>query len=304
MKYGGTLGYFAREAATDLWKRRTIHAISIATIAATLYILGLFLLLMANLASTVSSWAQENRLSVYLAEAASDADRARIAAPLVKHPAVRTVESVSKDEALARFRREFPDLADLALGLDENPFPASLEVTLKDEAADPAAVEALASTLRAEPGVETVRYDLLWVRRVRALLSMIAWAGAGLGVILLGAAVIIISGVIRLNVHARREEIEILRLVGATRAFIRGPFLVEGAFQGTAASLVAITLLVGTWLAASTSARVRNDLLLSLLTGSFTPLWTPAALLAVGLVVGIAGSALSVRRVASASSHA
>lgn len=297
MRIRRALGYFFREAASDLWKRRTVNLISISTIGATLYVVGLFLVMMANLGRVVSSWAEENRISVYLADEVTEADRTRISEKIAGEQAVKTVHLVGKEEALASFRQDFPDLADLAGGLDANPLPASFEITLKKEAADPAAVEALASDLRKEAGVEGVRYDIAWVRRVRTLLTVLGWGGAILGTILMGAAVITISGVVRLNVMGRREEIEILRLVGATRRFIRGPFLVEGAFQGLAASVLAILLIVATWVFALSSSWVRNDMLLSVLTGSFMPLWTPAALMGVGLAVGLTGSLISVRRV-------
>jgi len=137
---------------------------------------------------------------------------------------------------------------------------------------------------------------MLWVQRIRAMLKVIGWGGGVLGTILLLAAVITISGVIRLNVLARREEIEILQLVGATRGFIRGPFVAEGAFQGIAASLVALAMIMGTWIAVSQSSFVRNDVLLQAISGRFLPLWAPPALIAAGLAIGLVGSLFSVRR--------
>ena len=135
------------------------------------------------------------------------------------------------------------------------------------------------------------------MRRVRALLRILGTGGAVLGSILIAAAVLTIYGVIRLNVLARREEIEILRLVGATRGFIRGPFLVEGAFQGAAASLLALSMLVGTWLYLTSRGQIKSDLLLQALVGRFLPFWAPPALVGLGLTVGLVGSLFSVRRV-------
>lgn len=289
--------YFLREAAADLWKRRTVNLISIGTIGASLYIVGLFILLVTNTGRLIASWAEENRISVYLSDTMTEDARARLTRRIVDDPAVASHTLVSKDEALERFRKEFPDLADLALGLDANPLPVSMEVTIKKETAAAATVEALAASLAKEAGVEGVRYDLAWVKRVRTLLRVLGTGGAVLGGILIAAAVITIYGVIRLNVLARREEIEILRLVGATRGFIRGPFLVEGAFQGVAASLLALGLIAATWLYLSSSGPVRGDLLLQALVGRFLPLWAPPALISLGLAVGLAGSLFSVRRV-------
>ncbi len=303
MKLRRSLGYFLREAAADLWKRRTVNLVSIATIGATLYVLGIFLVLMTNVTRVVSSWAEENRISVYLVDNCPAGDRVALEERISKDPAVGAVEYVSKEEALDRFRKDFPDLADLATGLDANPLPASFEITFKGRSADASAVEAFSAGLEKQPGVDGVRYDIVWVRRVRSLLKVIGWGGGILGAILLSASMITISGVIRLNVLARREEIEILRLVGATRGFIRGPFLVEGAFQGAAASVLAFGLILATWLAVSSSARVKSDFLLQLLAGGSMPVWMPAALLGIGLAVGLAGSLVSVRRAFSATSN-
>src|SRR5262249_19802270 len=128
MKLKRAFVYFLREAAADLWKRRTSNLVSIATIAATLYVLGLLLCLMTSLAHLVTSWAEENRVSVYLADGVSQGDLARVQGVIRKNPAVESSDFVSKDEALGRFRKDFPDLADLAVGLDPNPLPASFEV--------------------------------------------------------------------------------------------------------------------------------------------------------------------------------
>ena len=296
------LGYFLREAAADLWKRRTVNLVSIATIGATLYVLGIFLVLMTNVTRAVASWAEENRISVYLVDSCSSSERVALEDRIAKDPLVVGVEYVSKEEAFDRFRKDFPDLSDLATGLDTNPLPASFEITLKGKAADPGVAQSFAKSLESLQGVDGVRYDIVWVQRVRSLLKVIGWGGGVLGGILLAASVITISGVIRLNVLARREEIEILRLVGATRGFIRGPFLVEGAFQGAAASVLSIAMIVTTWMVVTSSARVRSDFLLSALAGGVMPLWMPAVLLGIGLAVGLAGSLLSVRRAFGAAS--
>jgi len=291
------LGYFLREAASDFWKRRTVNLVSIATIGASLYIVALFALLLVNVGRAVSSWAEESRLSVYLQDAIPESARAALEKRLGSDSAVRAFEYVSREEALTRFRRDFPDLADLVSSLDTNPLPASYEITLApNAAAAPGYVATIAASLGQQPGVDGVRYDLVWVQRIRSLLRVLGWGGAFLGAILLGAAIITISGVIRLNVLARREEIEILRLVGATRGFIRGPFVAEGAFQGLAASLLALGGIAGTWIAVSQSSLVRGDLLLQALAGRFLPFWAPLALIAAGLAIGLAGSAFSVRR--------
>ena len=297
MTFGRAASYFLREAASDLWRRRTVNVVSIAAIAASIYVVGLFILLTVNVGHLIASWAEENRMSVFISDSIAESERTRIERTIAGSPVVTGHEVVSKAQALERFRREFPDLADLALGLDENPLPASFEITLRSGEQAGGQAEDLATKLSSLEGVEGVRYDRAWVRRIRSLVGAVGLGGAFLGTILLSAAVITIYGVIRLNVQARRQEIEILRLVGATRGFIRGPFLVEGAFQGAAASILAVVMLAVTWLMLHTSRAVKGDMLLESLVGGFLPLWAPPALLAIGLAIGLVGSLLSVRRV-------
>jgi cell division transport system permease protein len=301
MTFRRALGYFLREAASDLWKRRTVNLVSIATIGASLYVVALFALLLVNVGRAVSSWAEESRLSLYLQDTIPESGRAALEKRLGSDPAVQTFEYVSREQALTRFRKDFPELADLASSLDANPLPASYEITLAPAAAAPGSVEGIAASFGKEAGVDGVRYDLVWVERIRSMLRVIGWGGAILGGILLLAAIITISGVIRLNVLARREEIEILRLVGATRGFIRGPFVAEGAFQGIAASLVALAMIAGTWIAVSQSSFVHGDVLLQAVSGRFLPIWAPPALIAAGLAIGLAGSLFSVRRALASS---
>src|SRR5262249_55628539 len=124
------LGYFLREAASDLWKRRTVNLVSIFTIGASLYVVALFALLLLNVGRAVSSWAEESRLSVYLQDSIPESARAALEQRLGSDPSVDAFEYISREQALTRFRRDFPELADLASSLGTNPLPASYEITL------------------------------------------------------------------------------------------------------------------------------------------------------------------------------
>src|SRR5262249_48927816 len=133
-------------------------------------------------------------------------------------------------------------------------FPASFELRLRPEKGSPAQVATLADSLTSIPGVQEVRFDALWLRKVRAILRAAWVGGAVIGIVLLGAAVLTISAVIRMGVYERRDEIEILRLVGANPGFIRAPLLVEGALQGFLGGVAALLLISGTWIVATRSA--------------------------------------------------
>ena len=153
-------------------------------------------------------------------------------------------EYVSKAEALTRFRREFAELASLTSGFDDNPFPASIEVRVRPEAERDGRADALVQRIAALPGVADVRYDqrLAGSRRRRPRRRSAA-AGLALALLMALAAAVTVATVVRLGLHARRDEIEIMELVGAPLAFIRGPFVAEGFLQGGLGALLALASL-------------------------------------------------------------
>jgi cell division transport system permease protein len=237
------LKYFFSEAFTSLWRGRQSSVLSILTITIALFTLGLFLLLSENLERTVSQWARSAEFSVYLRDDVTQAERDGLERALRSEAAIKAIESVSKDQALARFRRDFPDLAPAAAGAPENPFPASLEVRLASSSVDGAALERLARRLLAMPGVADVRYDRRWLDRLASTSSFIRWAGLALATVLMLAAALTVTNVVRLALFSRRDEIEIMELVGAPTAFIRGPFVCEGIIQGGLGAGLALLLL-------------------------------------------------------------
>jgi cell division transport system permease protein len=160
--------------------------------------------------------------------------------------AVESVVSVERDEARERFRALFRDLKALPEELGQNPFPASFEITLKPSHQNREAVERFVKAYEKAPGVEEVQYDLLWIQRLATAVRLVRGGGAFLGGILALAGVFTISNVIRLTVYARQDELDIMRLVGATQAYVRGPFVVEGMLQGGLGGLLSVGLL---WLA-------------------------------------------------------
>jgi len=208
--------------------------------------------------------------------------------------AVESVEFVPREEAVARFRKLFADLATLPDDLDQNPFPASLEVTIAPAHRSPEAVRRFVEAYEEAPGIEEVQYDMLWIERLSTAVRLIRGVGLFLGGVLVLAGVFTISNVIRLTVYARQDELDIMRLVGATRAYVRGPFMMEGMLQGGLGGLVSVGLL---WLAfrvAAPETLAASDLLgraVVLLPGELC-----FALVAGGMLVGLVGSLVSLGR--------
>jgi cell division transport system permease protein len=288
------LGYFFHEALTSLWRSRLVNAVSVGTIAVSLFVLGAFLTVAGNLGNVVDRWTEKIQVIVYLEDGIEDRVRASLENRLREDPAVASLDLVSRKEALERFRALFRDLSSLPDDLGENPFPASLEVNLRPSHQSPADVERLAGDFADVPGVQEIQYDLLWIERLATGVRLLRGVGAFLGGILVLAGIFTISNVIRLTVYAREDELDIMRLVGATQAYVKGPFVIEGMIQGGLGGLVAAGLL---WVALRGLA---SDVSSSEMLGRAAfalPSPIAASLVMGGMVVGIVGSLVSLRRV-------
>jgi cell division transport system permease protein len=277
----------------SLWRSRLVNAVSIGTIAVSLFVLGAFLTVASALAGVVNRFSETVQVIVYLEDDVEARVRESLQNRLRDDPAVGSLVLVTREQALERFRSMFRDLASLPEDLGHNPFPASLEVTLRPERQSASEVERLAKAFSEVPGVREIQYDLLWVERLATGVRLVRLAGAFLGGILVVAAVFTISNVIRLTIYAREDELDIMRLVGATRAYVKGPFVTEGVMQGGLGGLAAWLLLWATleWLSRDLA---RSDILPhATLTLSPT---IGALLVALGMVVGLVGSFLSLSR--------
>jgi cell division transport system permease protein len=286
--------YFFEEALSSLWRSRLIHALSIGTIAISLFVLGAFLTVASNLNEVVARWTRKVQVTFYLEDGLAEPVRESLIGRLRGDPAVEEIESLSREQALDRFRTLFHDLRQLPDDLGENPFPASLEVTLRADHGSAEEAQRLVARFEGAPGVEEVQYDLLWIRRLATTVRLIRGAGGLLGGILVLAGVFTISNVIKLTVYARQDELDIMRLVGATRAYVRGPFVVEGMLQGGLGGLLSVALL---WLAFQVFAR--DALAASDIFGRavvFLPRELSAGIVVGGMLVGIAGSLVSLGR--------
>jgi len=286
--------YFVEEALTSLWRSRLITGLSVITIAVSLFVLGAFLSLASNLADVVARWSDKVQVTFYLEDQLPEAPREGLTAALRADPSVESVAYISREEALRRFRALFREMRSLPEDLGENPFPAALEVTLKP--ARNAAVDAqrLVDVFQKAPGVEDVEYDLLWIQRLTTAVRLVRGAGAFLGAILVLAAVFTISNVMRLTMYARQDELDIMRLVGAAPAYVKGPFVLEGMIQGGLGGVLALGLLWGIFHALSRDLLATSDLL------GRTAIVLPPAMAALivvgGTLVGLAGSLVSLGR--------
>jgi len=237
--------HFVREAVANIRLNRTTTVIAVATTAFTLACFGVFLLLYLNLRAVATSLQSDLKVVVYVKDVTPPSGVSDLQALLKADPGVQALVSVSKEQALADFRAQFPDESHLLQGLGENPLPASFIITLAPSYRSPDAVRHWAERLKSAPGVEQVQYSRDWIDNLNTIVGYLELAAVGIGTVLSAASVTIIASTIRLTLYARRDEIEIMRLIGATGGFIKIPYLIEGAMLGAMGSAVSLAMLRG-----------------------------------------------------------
>jgi cell division transport system permease protein len=287
--------YYLEDAA-DEWRHSPgVNALATVTLAAVLAMAGASLLAVHNAGARLEGWRRDVRVEVYLRDDAGSDERREIAGRLAGTPGVTAVRFVPKEEALRRFRESFGDMADVAGAIGANPFPASVEAFVDPGPGASASARAVAAAVAGLPGIEEVRLDLDWLDRLDSILRMTRLAGAGVALAVLCVVVFVMSSVMRLAVHARREEIEIMLLVGAPPRLVRGPFLVSGFVQGLAASMIAILAVEGARRAVLAWAGPKPGIVLDLLVGRPLPLGALALVVAVGVLAGLLSAGFAVR---------
>jgi len=217
-----------------------LYLLSVFSLAVAFVCLAAALLVVVNLHAVEMRWAKAGRASVYLREGISETELASLGRALAQTPGVSSTRYVSSEEA----RKEVVSeglIASLA-SLPAEAFPASIELELRGDFSDQQLAE-IAAKLRALPSVESVETYQRWTERLSNLLRGAVTASAVLALVVLGAVVSVIASTMRLALARRRTEIEVLKLVGATDGFVRGPFLVEGAAQGAVGASASLALL-------------------------------------------------------------
>jgi cell division transport system permease protein len=279
------LRYSIGEALTSLARSWRASILATGVIAAAVFAAGAVLLVSVNMDRVLARLSTTGELTVYLKQGATPADRDTVARALEQHRAVGSASFVSSADALARFKRDLPELAALVGTFDSNPLPPAFEVRLRPGSSEDDARNVV-TTLAATGLVEDVRYDRQVFDRLIEGLRVLRRAGLILAVILGVAALVTITSVLRLAYLMRREEVEILFLVGLPPAAIRGPFVVEGMLLTGVAAIVAFVLL---YLAFGfTQAQIGSGVAQAFGIGSL--MFVPASMLvALGLVSVAAG---------------
>jgi cell division transport system permease protein len=285
-----------RRALGGIRRNPLIQMVAVGTIALSLVVAGAFALAARNVARLGEKWGRGTQMTVYLTDGTPPPRAKQIAAALQKLPGVEQVKVVEPHEAWLRLRLSLGERADLLDGVEEGFLPASVEATLQPGVAEVIRAHPAFDKLRHAAGVDEVELTGDWSARLTGLKNMLDGAGVAVGILVLAAFLYIVGSTIRLGVHARRDEIEIQKLVGATDGFVKAPFLVEGALQGALGTLLASGILYGLFrLAQPRVESVLAGLLASAPLGFFPATAIAMAVLG-GALVGMTGSALALGR--------
>jgi len=279
-----------REALLTFRRTPLLSGLSVASIGFSLFTIGLFGLVAINFREALHTLAERVEVVAFVLRGTPTETVSTASTDIAAFPEVLDVKYVNEDQALARARQELVEFQDAFRDLEINPLPASFEIRLKPRFRDAEHARQVAERLRGYPFIEDVRYGRDWVERLDRLRNMAGVVGLVIGLAFAAVAVVIIGVTIRITVLQRAKEIAIMRLVGATNSYIRGPFLIEGAIKGVLGGALAILMCWVTFAIFQKSAATAGSTLV------FFSAAELALALLFGTVIGLGGSVLSVGR--------
>jgi cell division transport system permease protein len=291
-KGSADLVYILGDALRSLRENVGTTILTSFTLAFSLAIFSLFVFIITNLNAVVEGWGERTQMIVYVKDASvGQADSIKQA--VLQIPGVKSAEYVSKEKALAELKEELKGHESILDGVDANPLPASFEVRVEDEFNQPARIAEVAGRIKALEWAEDVQYSREWVEKLSSFIRFIQLAAIAVGVFLGAATLFIISNTIRLAVYARKDEIEIMKLVGASDMYVKTPFVLEGLLQGFFGGLLALCVLaLGRYAVLS---EIPSYLRFAVEMPFSAPVFL-AFLIGAGMLMGVAGSLISMNR--------
>ena len=285
---------FYQRAIKDILENRFLTAITVITIALSIMIAAAFALFFINAGDMLNIWQKGIRMMVYLKPDVSEAGRLDTKFRLQSIAGVQEARFISKSEALEKLRQQMAHHSALLDNLKSNPLPDAFEVIVQPTARTSTELSFLAERIRALSTVDEVEYGQQWIQRFSNIINLFRLAGYGIGALFFLATVFIVANTIRLVLYSRRDEIEIMRLVGATDRFIRIPFYLQGMIQGGVGTLIGLLVLFGGYF--SLTAHVSQNVSSDLISLRFFSLAVCGGMIGGGIVVGWLGSWISLKQ--------
>ena len=294
--FSGRVHYFVERAFVNLKQNLLVTLLTIGTITLAFLILSLALLIYVNLERVTENWSDRVQVTAYFENSLSTSDLAVLTSKIRALEGTADLHYVSQEEALQKFYARLKGQEALLDGVSPDVLPASLEIQLKKAHRDSSSISLYVERLKQIPLINEVQYGEEWVKRFSHFMDLIRFAGILVAGFIVLAVVFIVANTIKLTIYARKDELELMGLVGATRLFIKIPFLIEGVVQGVVGATLAILFLLGVYLAFLQNADFFfsfNTMEAGLL---FLPLSYLGALVLAGAALGFLGSLTSLKR--------
>ncbi|MRR55117.1 MAG: ABC transporter permease [Deltaproteobacteria bacterium] len=294
--FSGRIHYFVERAFVNLKQNLLVTLLTIGTITLAFLILSLALLIYVNLERVTENWSDRVQVTAYFEQSLSTSDLVSLKTKIRALEGTADIHYVSQEEALQKFYDRLKGQEALLDGVSPDVLPASLEIQLKKAHRDSESISLYVERLKKIPLINEVQYGEEWVQRFSHFMDLIRFAGLLVAGFIVLAVVFIVANTIKLTIYARKDELELMGLVGATRLFIKIPFLIEGVVQGVIGAALAILFLLGVYLAFLQNADFFfsfNTMEAGLL---FLPLNYLVALVSAGAALGFLGSLASLKR--------
>ena len=287
-------GYVSREAVTNLWRNRLMTVAAILTVAVSLALVGSSLLLKQGASKATVQWQNGVQAIVWVNPGASPSQVSIIGTELNQYPYIKSCQQRSQAYDYSEAKRILP--ADESGVTTLADYPSSYRCALRD----PSQATAVYQQFVGKPGIKTVSYPGQQIKTMQSVIRILQWVFLSVAVVLLLSASVLILNTIRMAIFARRREVSVMKLVGATNWFIRLPFMAEGLIQGllgaAVAVLVVLALYWGIGLDTAKTAANQGNIIAQMSLGGWEVASTCILVAVVGVVVGVVGSAFAVRR--------
>lgn len=288
-------GYSFRFALESLKKEFLINLMAALSAGVGLFLVAIVILVFYNMNSITKKLPEKLTIILYLKDNATKEQRERLLMELKENPRIKSVRLISKEQALDELKRKLKDSSFLMEGLDENPLPDSVEIRLRQEDFNEVAINSLLQELRARPEIEDIDYGKELMESMIVIKKLFESFGLAFFLIMVAGIIFNFYTTVKILFYRRKEEIETFKLLGASRGFIKAPFLIEGAVIGVAGGLMASLAIAGLYQALEILSG-KIPFISSFVLSAQIPYFIVALLLAGGLL-GIAGAALSIGRI-------
>ncbi len=290
------IGVMLRQVRSSLRHLFWTHVLTSGTMAMTLFVFGAFMLLQVNLERLLNGWGEQIQITAYLTNNLGVGDAQNLVKRIEALPEVARVRHTDQEQAWRDFQTSLGTQSGLLDGLPRDVLPASIEITIKPEQRDSLAVEQLAARLKTEKEIASVEYPQEWVERLGLAVLAVEWGKWMVGGVLFMATFFIVGSTVKLALFARKDEVEIMQLVGASEALIQAPFVLEGMIQGLVGAMLSLAALWAAYLLLAQQTPSMGGFLSPLGQLQFLDLQRMALLVAGGCLLGAAGSLFSLRR--------